>query len=117
MHLSGSQRIIWTEGRENHFRKLDETGEMEYEVGFRWRSFESGMVYFVGTPRYAEESKNVEATEDMKNQCYYNRWTKVYYFRVSEEQYEELTEEFMQAYEYAVENIEKVTYTYDEMVN
>ncbi len=117
MHLSGSQRIIWTDGRENHFRKLDETGEMEYEVGFRWRSFESGMVYFVGTPRYAEESKNVEATEDMKNQCYYNRWTKVYYFRVSEEQYEELTGEFMQAYEYAVENIEKVTYTYDEMVN
>ena len=116
-YLGGSQRIIWTDGRENHFRKLDETGETEYEVGFRWRDFESGMVYLVGTPRYAEESKNIEATADMKNQCYYDRWTKVYYFRVTEEQYDELTEEFMQAYEYAKENIGKVTYTYDEMLN
>lgn len=116
-YLGGSQRIIWADGRENHFRKLDETGEMEYEVGFRWRNFESGMVYFVGTPRYADENKNIEATEDMKNQCYYSRWTKVYYFRVTEAQYKELTEEFMKAYEYAKENIGKVTYTYEEMVN
>lgn len=116
-YLGGSQSIIWTDGKENHFRKLDETGEMEYEVGFRWRNFENGVVYFVGTPRYADENKNIEATEDMKNQCYYNRWTKVYYFRVTEAQYKELMEEFMKAYEYAKENIGKVTYTYEEMVN
>ena len=63
-----------------------------------------------------DEAENKElVTEKMKTQGVYERSCGRWYFRVTEEQYKELMEEYWQAYELAEEKIEGVTYTYEEL--
>ena len=53
----------------------------------------------------------------MQDQAYYVKDTGLYYFRVTKEQYEQLTEAYFQAEMEATHNIKKVRYTYDEVIS
>ena len=53
----------------------------------------------------------------MQDQAYYVKDTGLYYFRVTKEQYEQLTEAYFQAEAEAAQNIKKVRYTYDEVIS
>ena len=54
-------------------------------------------------------------TEAVKKQAYYDREADVYYFWVTQEQYEELTADYFAAWELAKTNCEPVKYTYKEL--
>ena len=103
------------------FYKLDENGNEEYTVVFVTQAYfdeeidDFKEVYLIMLPQYTDKDKQIEITEDIKKQgyCYEDE----YYFRVTKEQYVELTNDFFEASNSADEEIKKVTYTYEEMVN
>lgn len=103
------------------FYKLDKNGNEEYTVVFVTQFYfdekinDFKEVYLIMLPQYSDKDKQIEISEDIKKQgyCYEDD----YYFRVTEEQYAELTNEFFEASNSADEEIKKVMYTYEEMVN
>lgn len=120
--LMGSRTVLYDRFETSQiFYKLDEHGRIIYSVRFEERSYgkeeeeETQIAYFVLLPEYEEEDKQIEITDEMKQYGYVDADTGTYYFRVTEEQYNELTEEFYQAKQLAEQEIEKVTYTYDEL--
>ena len=52
----------------------------------------------------------------MKSQAIYAKNDKQWYFRITKEQYEELTKDYFDSYNLSVwKNIEEVSYTYNEL--
>lgn len=119
--LMGSRTVLYDRyGTNETFYKLDEYGRIIYSVNFKERSYgkegeETRTAYFVLLPEYEEEDKQIEITDEMKQYGYIYSYTGTYHFRVTEEQYNELTEEFYRAKQLAEKEIEKVTYTYEEL--
>lgn len=66
-------------------------------------------------PKYADGREQISMTEEMLKQGYYGEMEDSFFFRVTQEQYEELTKSFLQAKEEAKENLKEVTYTYEEL--
>lgn len=103
------------------FYKLDKNGNEEYRVVFVTQAYfdeeidDFKEVYLMMLPQYADKDKQIEISEDIKKQgyCYEDD----YYFRVTKEQYEELTNEFFEASDIADEELKKVTYTFEDMIN
>lgn len=100
------------------FDKLGKNGNEECTVSFATQVyFDENFkeIYLMMLPKYNDKDKQVEISEEIKKQgyCYEDN----YYFRVTKEQYEELTNEFFEASHIANEEIRKVTYSYEEMVN
>ncbi|MBD5541713.1 MAG: hypothetical protein HDR00_11095 [Lachnospiraceae bacterium] len=118
--LNGSGAIRWENGSGNVFYSLDENGAEVCSVFFMIRgtyneeSEQSETVYLVSLPKYAEELKN-EYEENIICQGYYDKGQSVYYFRVTESQYDELTEDYYQAVETATQELKSVTYSYEEL--
>ena len=65
-------------------------------------------------PKYADANKEVDITEEMKMTGVYAQMSEQWFFRITEEQYEELMAPYWEAYFQAQEEIKKVTYTYEE---
>lgn len=71
--------------------------------------------YSVALP-YKDVSKVSEyLPESLKEQTFREPENEIYYFRVTEEQYNELTKEFFISSDLAGREIKNVTYTYDEL--
>ena len=68
-------------------------------------------VYMVEMPYYFEK----EIEEDRVEMPYGTSNRRSKYYRVTKEQYEELTNDYFQALEEAKENLKQVTYTYEEL--
>lgn len=121
--LNGSRTVRYEDGgNTSGFYKLDENGKEVFSVFFECRGYgyteahEVKEAYMVALPQYSDADKQIELTEDIKEQGYFFTLAGQYYFRVTEEQYNELTKDFFEAKEEAKEKIEKITYTYDEFV-
>lgn len=108
------------------FYLLDENGKEECETFFfreqhiYEQDSEQVSLAVVMLPKYAlhkdaEKEKNTELTETMKSQGIYTRLGGKWYFRITDEQYDELAESYWKAYDIAQEKIKEVTYTYDEL--
>lgn len=97
--------------------RLNEKGELIFGVYFLTEGcWSNGKTAFMVTvPTY--EDKEIEITMDMKKQAYYSEEDGIYYFNVTEEQYDELTKEYFQAWEQSEEELKNITYTYDELFN
>lgn len=103
------------------FYKLGKNGNEECTVSFVTQVYfdekidDFKEIYLMMLPKYNDKDKQVEISEEIKKQgyCYEDN----YYFRVTKEQYEELTNEFFEASYIANKEIRKVTYSYEEMVN
>ena len=76
---------------------------------------EEDAVYMIGLPKFTDSSKNIELSEAMKSKAVYDELQNAFLFRVTEDQWEELTEAFFEARELADENIEEVRFTYEEL--
>ena len=68
-----------------------------------------GPRYLVSLPVYAEAERN-EIDENIVKQGYFDRSASIYYFRVTESQYDELTKDYYQARETAEHESADVTY-------
>lgn len=86
------------------FYQLDQNGDTEYTVMFyieeryKQESNETETVYMLTLPEFSHEDSH----------CYY---------RVTEEQWNELTENFFEEKEISKEKIKEVRFTYDELFN
>lgn len=124
IRLNGSKTLGWNrEGTSQVFYKLDENGDEVYTVSFferedfNRRINQAEVVYLVALPDYTDRNEQIEITEQIREQAYYDRGQEWYYFRVSEEQYHELTKDYFKAEKLANENIETVSYSYYELFN
>lgn len=113
---SGIIGMAW-EDQHFVFSRLNESGEEAVLIYFIRDFFhESGkFVYMVSLPKYKEMDQQIEVTDEMQKQGYYDKSQDLVFFCVSEEQYQELIRDFLISYESAKDNIENVTYTYREL--
>ena len=111
---------MWNgEGIRHIFYQLDKDGEEEYSLffferdGYNKKTKQGEIIYMVALPQYANNNKQIEITREMKKQAYFDGLE--YHFRVTEEQYNELTKAYYTAWDLAEENLKKFTFTYDEL--
>ena len=110
--LSGSLAMRWDNGSGAVFYKLDENGEEVCSISFMIRNAYNAIIgprYLVSLPVYAEAESN-EIDENIVKQGYYDRSAAIYYFRVTESQYDELTNDYYQARVAAEHELADVTY-------
>lgn len=106
--LMGTRKLIWAGGWAGHgMIRLNENGDRVFFVHFKETGGDYG--YLVFLPEY------IEFTEKMKEQAIYDETDEEYCFRVTEEQYEELTKRFYDADHEAHAALDEVTYTYGEL--
>lgn len=120
-NLIGSQKISWERwgtitGYLCAFYQLDTYGNEEYSVSFLEKAmddsaYEGIYVYMITLPQYTK----IDMTENMKGQGYYAKEEDRYYFRVTEEQFMELTKDYFKASEYAEENVREESYTFESL--
>ena len=124
MKLNGTCVARWNrEGINQIYYEFEPNGELFRMTGFMEKEFlnketQTGeTAYVVSMPYYEENTDSAEKREMMQDQAYYVKDTGLYYFRVTKEQYEQLTEAYFQAEAEAAQNIKKVRYTYDEVIS
>ena len=124
MKLNGTCAARWNrEGINQIYYEFEPNGELFRMTGFMEKEFlnketQTGeTAYVVSMPYYEENTDSAEKREMMQDQAYYVKDTGLYYFRVTKEQYEQLTEAYFQAEAEAAQNIKKVRYTYDEVIS
>lgn len=102
-------------GLDHWLCRLNAGREVVFGVRFMEEAFWSNgeIAYMVTLPFY--ENKEIEITMDMKKQAYFDEEVGRYYFNVTEEQYDELTKNYFLASDLSEEELEKVTYTYEEL--
>lgn len=116
--IHGTLKLRWNwEGVRYTLCELDKEGELSMGVYFMTEAFYSNgnIAYLVTVPKYTDEKKQINITRAMKEQAYFCEEEQVYMFYITEEQYDELTEDFFKAEELSEENLKEVTYTYDDL--
>ena len=106
----------WGGGQYMLFTQLDEEKEnvIETECFSVWFSEEESL-HMVMLPIYKDKQKEVVVTDNMKACGVFDLSTEQWFFRLTDEQYEELTAAYMEAYDLACEERKEVTYFYDEL--
>jgi hypothetical protein len=119
--LIGSNKMSWNrEGISHVFYKLYEDGKTEYDVSFYSKPYfnrktEDGEIIFaVSVPMFTGETQNIELTDEMKSSAYFDKYQERYYFRLTEEQYEELTYDYFESYKMSTDMIKEVSFSYRE---
>lgn len=99
------------------FSQLDSDGDLELETLF-WAEHEDfyqediNMVMF---PNYADKKKRWEITEEMKQQGVYEESSGQWFFKITDEQFEELEKTYMEAYNLGMHRRGEVLYSYGEL--
>jgi len=114
---SGNSPIDWA------FIRLDEQGGEEYSIWFHVSGYtdaqmnEDIWVYLVSLPKFTDESRNVQISDSMKEQAFVfaNTRENRLYFRVTEEQWNNLINDFGESRILAEGMIEEVSFTYEEL--
>lgn len=99
------------------FFQLNEYGDFELETIF-WAEFFFGMgedINMVMFPNYLAQEKKWILTDDIKQQGILEESSGQWFFRITDEQFEELQKPYMEAYNLALERQKKETYTYEEL--
>lgn len=115
--LVGSRKMLWAwDGRYLAFYQLDENGDAACETfcGDMYYNGEEA-VYLVMLPTHAKEENRLFVPEEIREQGRYSRSDGQWCFRVTGEQYGEITEAFWDAYESCYEHKGMETYTYEEL--
>ena len=109
---------LWAEDYE-----FEPNGELFRMTGFMEKEFlnketQTGeTAYIVSMPCYEGNIDSEEKWRMMHDQAYYVKDTGFYYFRVTKDQYDQLTGTYFRAEMEATHNIKKVRYTYDEVIS
>jgi len=115
-YYSGTHPIRWA------YIELDQYGDEECWVLFYLEEYydeeknQVDTIYALTLPEFTDKSKNFESYVSIKHQAFFtDQYDSQYYFRVTEEQWNELTKEFFDARDLAKEGINEVRFTYDEL--
>lgn len=115
--LVGSRKMLWAwDGRYLAFYQLDENGDAACETfcGSMYYDGEEA-VYLVMLPTYAKEEERLIVPDKIRAQGRYSRRDEQWCFRVTGDQYGEITDAFWDAYESCYEQKDLETYTYEEL--
>ncbi len=114
--LMGTQKLGFAGGTEGHgLISIDENGDRVFFVRFKevggepYRNDIEDYGYLVSLPEY------IELKDYMIEQAVYDKTDERYYFRVTEEQFEELTKDYNDAEKAVSAALDEVTYTYTEL--
>ena len=101
---------------------LDQYGEEEYRVSFYIEGYynvekkQDETLYALTLPEFADKNRNIDLSENMKNHAFVDDiQSDRYYFRVTEDKWNYLTQDFFEVRELAEENIKEVRFSYDEL--
>lgn len=109
-------------GEDNIFYKLDKDGKEIYMVTFKIGYYVDSQTddwdeaYMVAFPYYVDKDRHIELSEEIKRQGFLCDENQEYYFRITKEQFDELTKGYYTAIEQAPEKLELITYTYEEFM-
>ena len=122
--LLGSQRTYFSRlGEDNEFTKFNERGECEYFIrffiqgvsrittGVAVQQFET--IYMVSLPRY--EHKQLEIPTYVRNQGYFSEHGQMYFFRVTSNQFDQLTSDFFESIEQSRLQVADMLYTFEDL--
>jgi hypothetical protein len=126
----GSKKIAWNHGLANQisyeFYQLNKEGEMEYNTFFFKHLLiknqdidDDEIICMVALPKYKSKNDFESITKEVINQAYLlgdNKDISIL-FRVTEEQYNELTKNYFLAQELSIIKKQKVNYSYFELFN
>ncbi len=114
--LMGTQKLGFAGGWSGHgLISIDENGDRVFFVRFKevgggpCQNDIEDYGYLVSLPEY------IELKNYMIEQAVYDKTDERYYFRVTEEQFEELTKDYNDAEKKAQDALDEVTYTYAEL--
>lgn len=99
---------------------LDQYGEVDQVIRFERQEYtnscsgERECCYLVMLP-YSWQHESAELPQALKEKAFWNEEAEQYAFRVTEEQYNELTKDFFASSKSSSAQLDKVTYTYDEL--
>ena len=115
--LLGSRKVAWPwDGKYLSYEQLDAEGKVELSTLIVTNQYnEEESLYVVMLPEYRGEDKKIEITALMREQGIYERSGDRWFFRVTKEQAEELMAPYWDAYDRAEEQMEEVTYSYEEL--
>ena len=117
--LGGTRKVFWERLGAYYlyrFCLLDEKGEIEIEsFFFSYNISEKERLNIIEIPEYMDGSSQMKLTDEMKSQGIFTTNSGSWYFRVSDEDFEELENRYMEAFEEAGKQKEEVTYTYEEL--
>ena len=116
MQIHGTKAFSWDwEGVRYGFERIDERGEEIFDVYFLVEaSWSNGIeTYMVAMPFY--NGKQVEMPKEMEEQGYFSEENELYLYHVTEEQFDELTQDYFKALKESDKERERVTFTYEEL--
>ncbi|RKJ30132.1 hypothetical protein D7X25_37475, partial [bacterium 1XD42-8] len=122
-HLIGTKKVgsvsSYMDGDFHGYYELDEEGNRLFGVLFhclyKTETGELVRVYMVDLPEYSDEDKNQKIRESIEEIPYIKSNIRGKLYRVTKEQYEELTNDYFEAIEMEKEKLKQVTYTYEEL--
>ena len=113
---SGKIACPWQSPMRLWFHQHGQNGEEEYlAYCFIQPMDEKETLYMIMLPKYAEKGKEIQVSDWMKQQGVFSQADEQWFFRVTEEQYNEIIASYIEACEFGEEEIKKVTYTYEEL--
>ncbi len=122
----GNGGSMWFPGYDSiiqEFIRMDPEGEPVFRSFFfavrepSYHSKHSEYIYMAMIPWYAEREKEIIVTEDMKQQGIFEKKSGQWYFRITEEQFKELEEPYMNAFWTANKKLMEDWMTYEELMN
>ena len=115
--LLGSRKVAWPwDGKYLSYEQLDAEGKVELSAFIITNRYNDDVsLYMVMLPEYREEDKKIEITDLMREQGVYERGGDRWFFRVTKEQAEEMMSPYLDAYDRAEEQMEKVKFSYEEL--
>lgn len=115
--LIGTQKVMWRgNGKFFSFYLLNEEWEEECETFFfKEPVSEEINICIVMLPWYKDDAERIVVSDHMNECAIYARSEERWYFRVTEQQYNELTNAYKESYHAAIEGIKEVTYNYEEL--
>lgn len=118
--IVGTRKAMWHPEYDSiicDYFQLNEHGDIELETLF-WAEFFYGFeedINMVMFPNYLDQGKNWVITEEMKQQGVFEESSGQWFFRITDEQFEELKKPYMDAYHSALERHREASYTYEEL--
>lgn len=118
--IVGTRKAVWNPDYAidiYEFFQLDQEGDFELNT-LLWAEYadlcryDINMVMF---PNYADSKKEREITEEMKQQGVFEESSGQWFFRITDEQFEELAKAYREGLELASERQREERYTYEEL--
>lgn len=118
--IVGTRKVMWNPDYDSdiyEFFQLDSNGDLELDALF-WAEYADRYHYDINMvmfPNYADSEKRWEITEEMKQQGVFEESSGQWFFRITNEQFEELEKPYKETIEQAGDRMQEERYTYDEL--